>query len=386
MKVCMLATDFPVKRGGASVTYGGAGACMAQLVEGVAGEGVEVTVVTRREQGDYSELFDVPVHRTSYLGQGLRPAKVTHSLWVLPTLYRVLGNEKFDLIHSHNPLAGYPGNRAGKKFGIPHLTTMHGPWARVRLNPVSRKLCRMTEKKVLSNADHITCDSRKLAEDVKDWYSLPEAKVTAIQNAVETDRFSPGFTGKAKAREELGVKTEDRIVLYTGRFLAEKGIKYLLEAIEEVTEKSKDISFLLVGGGFDEHLVSGWLKKTKNKDRVHTLPYIEYEKMPYAYLASDVLVQPSLAEGLSRSILEAMACGLPVIATDVGGNPELVSLENGFLVKPSSSRGMVEAILNIFSDDKTLSKMGESSRRRVVSEFSVEKRIKSFIRLYGRLV
>ena len=120
-------------------------------------------------------------------------------------------------------------------------------------------------------------------------------------------------------------------------------------------------------------------------DELTVIPYVPYEKMPYAYLASDLLVQPSLAEGLSRSILEAMACGLPIAATDVGGNPELVSERNGVLFKPKSSHEIAKAIVDLLSDEEKLARMGCESRKVVVSEFSVEKRVESFIKLYKRM-
>ena len=165
MKVCMVATDFPVKREGASVTYGGAGACMAQLVRGLTGVGVEVTLVTRKEKGEYSEIFNVPVYRTPYMDFGLRESKITHAATVLPTLLKVVRNEKFDVIHSHNPPASLPAIVASKRYGIPHVTTMHGPWADVRLSRLGRFFCRIIEKRALKHADQVTCDSKKLAEE-----------------------------------------------------------------------------------------------------------------------------------------------------------------------------------------------------------------------------
>jgi glycosyltransferase involved in cell wall biosynthesis len=358
---------------------------MAQLVGGLKAAGVDVTVVTRKEKGEYSELFDVPVYRTGFVDLGLRSFKITHAVTVLPTLGRVVKEGGFDVVHSHNPPAGFPASIAAKKNDVPHVMTMHGPWAHVRLNNASRFLCALLEAKTLREADFVTCDSRKLARDVIDWYGIDDSKVYAIQNAVETDRFSPELALRDEARRKLGIESGDRLVLYTGRFLAEKGITYLMEAIEEIAEKRKNISFLLVGGGFDEQMVSAWLAKAKTKDKVITIPYLEYEKMPYAYLAADVLVQPSLAEGLSRSVLEAMACGLPIVATNVGGNPELVSDGNGVLVEPRSSEGIGRALEEVLGDDGRRTSMGRESRRRAVSEFSVEKRIKSFIKLYERL-
>ncbi|MFH1835639.1 MAG: glycosyltransferase family 4 protein [Methanobacteriota archaeon] len=385
MKVLLVATDFPVKRGGSSVTYGGAGACMAQLVSGLVEKGVEVTVITRREKGSYAELFDVPVYRTAAFDFGVRQAKIAHSVTVLPKLLSVCQREEFDVIHSHNPAAGFPAVFASKKSGVHHVTTMHGPWADVRIGRATRSLLSAMEGWTLKNADFVTCDSKQLAEFVVGKYNLDPEKVSAIENAVETDRFNPKLCSKKKAREKIGVKTDDKLVLYTGRFLVEKGIDYLVGAVPDVLDKLDDVSFLFLGGGFDEHVVSDWIDNEKLSRKVFNVPYVPYELMPYAYLASDVLVQPSLAEGLSRSILEAMACGLPIIASDVGGNPELVSPENGLLVEPKSSKAISDAIIQVFSSPSKLRLMGGKSREKVEASFTVEKRIQSFIDLYERV-
>ena len=381
----MVATDFPVKRGGASVTYGGAGACMAQLVGGLIESGVEVSVVSRREKGEYSELFDIPVHRTGFLDLGFRSSKISHMFTVQKKLDGIVGDGGFDLIHSHNPPAAYPAQKTSRRNNISHVTTMHGPWADVRLGSLQRFFATMLEEKVLQDADYVTCDSKRLADDVTGWYGLEPNKVKGILNAVESDVFRPDLSSQSKAREKLGFETSDKVVLYTGRFLVEKGINFFLRGIEDVAAKSEGTSFLLVGGGYDEHVVKKWLGKSGLGDRVTVIPYLEYELMPYAYLASDLLVQPSLAEGLSRSILEAMACGLPIIASAVGGNPELVDPDNGLLVPARSGRDLSSAIRKLLSDGKKLKAMGRASRKRACEDFSVDGRVSSFIKVYENL-
>lgn len=380
MKICVVTTDFPCKRTEGSVTYGGAGACMAQLVEGLIREGIDVTVVTRKEAGDYDELFNIPIHRTSYLNLG-RTGKITHSLFVLPTLLGVCKRGSFDLIHSHNPPAALPAFIVSKFFSIPHVLTMHGPWAGVRLNPAARSVCRVLEGFSVKNADHVTCDSNDLKTEMVEEYGTDEKRLSYIPNAVDADFFRPDLVTKEDARKGLGIKTNDKLVLYTGRFLKEKGIDHLLDAVRDVVKSRDDISFLLVGGGAQEHVVKEWLEKNSDlKGKVFVIPYVQYELMPQVYIASDIFVQPSLAEGLSRSILEAMSCGLAVVATDVGGNPELVNEKTGVLVEPKSSRGIAHAISELAG--RELKTIGTDARRMVVEEFSVVKRIEKFIELY----
>ncbi len=386
LKICMLATDFPCVRDDGVVTYGGAGACMAQLVEGLLNEGVDVSVVTRREKGSYREIFDIPIHRTSYLNLGSRESKITHSIYALPKAYSVCKKEKPDVIHSHNPPAALPATAVGRLLNIPHLLTMHGPWSSVRLNPMTKAAGRFIECRALDAADRVTCDSSALKDEFVRLYGLDEKKLVAIPNAVDTSRFKPSVTSRKKAREKIGVKTDDRLVLYTGRFLEEKGLLYLLDAASGVLNKHDDVSFMLLGGGYDSHLIDEWIQKNSSlKDKIIVVPYVNYELMPYAYIASDVFALPTLAEGMSRSVLEAMACGLPVVATNVGGNPELVSKENGILVEPKNAVQIAEALNKILDDAELVEKMGASSREFAVKMFSVRRRVDSFIRVYEEM-
>jgi len=375
MKVLFISTDFPYVSDKGTLTQGGGGACISQLAQALHEKGVIITVITRNEPGIKKELYDFPIHRTSFLWAGFRESKITHMLPATLEAIKKL-DDSFDIVHSHNPVAGVSGCIASKLYSIPHVMTLHGPWSDVRQNPLTRAVARVIEGFSVKTSDAVTCDSRALKKDIDSYYDV-SGKTLPIPNAVDTDFFTPKASTKKNARAKLGIKTDKPIVLYTGRFVEEKGLPYLLEASKSVD----DAHFLLLGGGFDEHLVSSWMKNNPKADNITTIPYLPYEKMPYAYLSSDVFVLPTLAEGMSRSILEAMSCGLPIVATDVGGNPELVK-DNGVLVPSRDSEAIAQALDKVFKNPN----MGASSRQRVLSEFTVEKRLNSFIKVYKSLV
>lgn len=377
----MIATDFPCVRGEGFITYGGAGACMGQLVEGLLKKDVDVTVLTRKEEGEYSEKYNTKIIRTDYLKLPLmaRDSKITHSYYASRKLRKLLRLEKFDILHSHNPPAALSAIRAGNR--LQHILTMHGPWAGVRLNPLKRSIARFIEGYAVRNATHVTCDSKALVDEMIAEYSIPKEKLSYIPNAVDTEFFKPG--DKDKAKDILDIKKEGKIILYTGRFLREKGIDVILDAIPAVVKKLPQTVFLLIGGGYDENIVGSWLKSNPRiKDNVRIIPYLSYGRMPYAYMASDVFIQPSRAEGLSRSILEAMACSVPVVASDVGGNPELVNEKTGVLVKTGDHQGTADAVLRVLENDPA--GMGKYAREQIIEEYSVDGRINSFIKLYEK--
>lgn len=385
MKVCILTTDFPYRREEGTITQGGGGACVAQLVKGLIEEGIEVVVITRAERGKYKEIFNIPIHRTTFLNFGFRESKITHSIFAFIKGIEVFRKEKFDIIHSHNPPAALSGVCLSKLYNKPHLITLHGPWAGVRLNPIVRGIGRLIEGSVVHLADLITCVSQSLKDEVLSTYRVNREKVVYIPNVIDINLFKP--LSKNEARKKIGIKTDDKIILFTGRFVREKGLPYLLEAARDILNKYNNVSFLLLGGGFDEEIVRSWVEKNPNiRKKILLLPYMEYEKLRYVYFSSDIFVLPSLAEGLSMSILEAMACGLPVIATRVGGNPELVGEEAGILIKPKDAREIASSIKRLLDDEALAEKMGKEGRKKVKTVYGdVKKRIKAFIEIYKNL-
>jgi len=378
MRVLFVSTDFPYQAKEGAITQGGGGACIAQLAEGLSKEGFDIEVVTRLEPEITGELYDFPIHRTKFYNLGFRESKITHYLPATKECKRLLAEKEFDILHTHNPVAGLTGCKLSKRFAIPHVMTLHGPWASVRQRFYTRALARLIEGKVVKGADVITCDSHALRREVLERYNPPKEKVIAIPNAVDTKLFSPNIP-KRDARAELGLDIKGPIVFYTGRFVEEKGLPYLLEAFRAV----KGAHLLLLGGGFDEHLVKDWLARNQAlRSRISVIPYLPYAKMPAAYNACDIFVLPSLAEGMSRSIMEAMACGKPVIATNVGGNPELVSGDTGILVEPKSPEALAYNIQKLLDSPATCARMGRKAREFAEDNLSVGKRIKSFIKVY----
>jgi len=382
MRILFISTDFPYRAKEGAITQGGGGACIAQLANALHKKGFEIEVVTREEPNKKSEIYKFPIHRTKFYNLGFRESKITHYFPATKECKRLLNEKKFDIIHSHNPTAGMSGRKLHKKFKIPHVMTLHGPWASVRQKFYTRKLARIIEGKAIKGSDIVTCDSYALREEVLQEYKPPTEKTIAIPNAVDTKKFKPD-SSKQKARKELGIETKDPIVFYTGRFVEEKGLPYLLEAFKGV----RGAHLLLLGGGFDEHLVKNWLANNKEfKEKITVIPYLPYAKMPAAYNACDIFVLPSLAEGMSRSIMEAMSCGKPVIATNVGGNPEMVSKETGLLVEVKSPHALTYNIQKLVDKPSLRSKMGKNARAFAVENLSVEKRVNSFIETYEKLL
>ncbi|MBS3068348.1 glycosyltransferase family 4 protein [Candidatus Micrarchaeota archaeon] len=381
MRILMISTDFPYKSKDGTIIQGGGSACIAQLVEGLLKKNVELAVVTRAEKNIDQELFKIPIYRTRFLYLGFRESKITHSLFSLPTAIKAIKEFNPDVIHSHNPPAALTGIACAKLFHKPHFLTMHGPWSEVRIKGIKKTIAEKIERFVLKHVDIITCDSIALKNQLEHKYKI---KAVAIQNAVDKNYYSK--IQKSNARSLLNIKTRDKIILFTGRFVAEKGLDTLLTAASNLLNRRKDITLLLIGGGFDEKIVHGWLGRNRNyKNKILTIPFLRHELMKTAYCASDVFVLPSLAEGLSRSLMEAMLFGLPSIATAVGGNMELLENNRGILVKSKDSKELAQAISKVLADREIANKIAKNGRSYVINNLTVEKRISKFITSYNRI-
>jgi len=383
----LVSTDFPYSTGSGSMTQGGGGACIAQLAEALDKAGIEVEIVTRKEPDLKSELFDFPIHRTHFYDFGFRESKITHCVPATQKVLELLRLKSFDIIHTHNPTAGLTGIAVSKTSKLPHVMTLHGPWAGVRLRRHTRAVARIIEGTAVRGADFVTCDSEALRQEILDYYAVAETKTITIPNAVDTSFFDPSKATKKEAKDQLDIIAEGKIIFYTGRFVEEKGLPYLLEAFKILAQEKGDAHLLLIGGGFDEAIITQWLSENPGlRDRITIIPYLPYEKMPYAYIASDIFVLPTLAEGMSRSIMEALACSDPVVATNVGGNPELVSDERGIIVPPKDPQALKTALQKLLEDEAICVRMGESGRRFVVENLSVDKRLNSFLEVYRMLM
>ena len=382
MKILMISTDFPYKANGGTVIQGGGSACIAQLVEGLLKKGVEVAVVTRSEKNISEELYSIPLYRTKFLYLGFRESKITHSLFALPKALKAVKEFNPDIIHSHNPPAALTGIACAKLFNKSHVLTMHGPWSEVRIKGIKKTIAEKIEQFALKNVNAITCDSIALRNEFEHKYRI---KAIAIQNAVDKTYYSR--IAKQKARAILNIKTNDKIILFTGRFVAEKGLDTLLHAASILLSRRKDITFLLIGGGFDEKIVHSWLfHNNKYKNNIITIPFLKHELMKAAYNASDIFVLPSLAEGLSRSLMEAMLFGLPCIATAVGGNVELLENKRGLLVKPGNEKAFSVAIENLLDDQNLAKKLAKNAKSYVINNLTVAKRVSNFVELYGSVI
>jgi glycosyltransferase involved in cell wall biosynthesis len=236
-----------------------------------------------------------------------------------------------DIVHAHNLPSALPmKNSNGKK-----ILTLHGIYSEqvgMLHGETTGKISSSYEKDALSWADAITV----ISKEAFTHYSKLGFKVVHIPNAIE-------ISSLPKGKEKLYEKQ----IIFAGRLSKEKGILNLLEITKKLPH---DTHLLILGSGPEENAVR---EITKLQSNIHYLGYQPKAKTIELIRGSDVLVQPSLIEGISSTILEAMACGTPIVATKIGGNEEILEHnKSGILVDVNSSNDLLEKAIEIISDQK----------------------------------
>jgi len=212
----------------------------------------------------------------------------------------------------------------------------------------------------------------------------PGNKITTIHNGVKLDRFSP-HCDKSYLRKELGLSEEHVLVGTVANLIPQKGHEYLLEAADLVVRENKQVVFVWIGDGL---LRSELQMECAERGLTENIYFLSERKdIPEVLSSLDVFVLPSLWEGFGIALVEAMATGLPVIASNVDGIVEVVvDGITGVLVEPKDVEGLAKAIRCLLDDPTKRGRMGQAGRQRVMRRFSVENVASAYETLYRRLI
>lgn len=255
-------------------------------------------------------------------------------------LARYVADAGIEVIHAHLPEAMIVA--AAVKLGCPRvrvIITKHSA-----APDMKRPLWRIINFASGLLASRIVCVSegvRRFDEN----YAYPR-KLEVIYNGIDTRRFSPGPPG---ARTELGIDADHNLIGVVGRLAPEKGHRYLLEALRRVLDRGVDATLLIVGHGEEEGRIRGTITELGLEPHVRMVSY--RNDIEAVYNALDLFCLPSLWEGFGLVLAEAMACGVPVVATRITGVTEVVAEDEGFLVEPGDVQALAAAIEQALTDE-----------------------------------
>jgi len=368
-------------------TAGGVARHVVDLCAGLAQRGIEIHVAyspirmdpifkaglsNLREAG--VKLFELPMRRAPH----------PSDLWVLWLLRRYLVEQgPFTLMHGHSSKGGGLARLLRPLVGARVVYTPHGfITLSPHILPSERQGYGLIERGLVLFTDALVANSEYEAKEAQ-HLGYPSAKVYVIPNGIRVDEAKASEEEKESLRQGWGLEKNHLVVGFVGRFVTEKGPEVLLEAFSRVAPKHPLARLVMVGEGpLREQLREG-ARRLGLEGRVVWPGFVNGQE---AMRVFDIFVLPSDYESFGYVLIEAMAEGLPVIATEVGIASEAIQEgENGFLVQPRDVQALVVHLDTLLSDPLLRKRMGESSRARV-QQFSVDKMIEATLGLYREIV
>jgi glycosyltransferase involved in cell wall biosynthesis len=344
---------------------------MTDLEKKVVEEGIE----TAKNQG-------VKVVLLPSLVRSIRPFKDLKALFALVWL---IVKEKPDIVHTHSSKGGLLGRLAAKLCGVtPIVHTPHGHVFYGHFGPVASKVFLWIERIFSKFTDRLVALTHGEKDDYIAMSVCSPEKLLTIHSGVDIQQFLHTNGNLAEKKRSLGLGPKEPVIGFVGWLLPIKGPEYLLKAMDYIWPEQPETTLVMVGkGDLDVDLRAEALRKNVN-GKVKFLGWRQdiHELMP----VFDIFVLPSLNEGMGRVLVEAMAAGKPVVASRVGGIPDLVrDGETGHLVPPADEKALADAILKLLKDPDQAKLMGQRGKE-WCRQFSLEAMIAKLDDLYSDLM
>lgn len=358
---------------------GGAERQLQQLAPRLHNLGFELLILTRHEKGlaRFEVIDNVPVHRLPASG----PKTWAAATFTLATVLRLL-HLRPDLVHAHEILT--PSSIAvwvKRLLGRPAVVKILRGGSRGDVYKLKRRPFWKTYMRgLVRDVDAFITISHEIDSELA-ALQVPPAKRVFIPNGVDAVRCIPvSEDRKQNLRAELSLPQQGTLVVYAGRLVPEKRVDSLLKVWGDVGSKFPAAHLVIVGEGSQESLLKDMqvpsVQFTGQVD--NAIPYLQ---------AADLFVLPSSTEGLSNSMLEAMSCGLPVLATRVGGAPDVIQHEvSGFLIPPDDVDALRRGLEVLLEDEALRFTLGSNARQRILAEFSLDSAARRLANLYRRLL
>jgi glycosyltransferase involved in cell wall biosynthesis len=389
--------------------WGGVGTYIVELVRHLP-KNIETHVMTPQRFGfgkygrfstsdyDLSRYFGSNVH-VHYISRASETffynAKFQYAC--LKQVPKLVKEEHIDLIHSHT--AHMPDLLLQfKKLRVPTMTTVHttiegqrqgtknsgmkfgGLESSEKLTYLTYPFLRLAEVIYFSRKRYYLMVSDWMRDQVcKQYPKIDRSSIFVVHNSVDAEMFSPN-KGKETGRRA--------VVLFTGRLIAAKGIMYLVEAMPRVLREHPEALFVFIGAGNPFPYQRRLKEIGVSEKNFEFIGYLKEQRdMVDYYKASSVCVAPTLYENLPIRVLEAMACGVPVVASNVCAIPEVIDNGvNGILIQPGAVEGLSEAICLLLSDETLRKRMGDSARKTVLERFDCGVNTLKTVEIYKQIL
>jgi len=347
---------------------------MVYLACGLKNRGIDVHVCVLTRDGPYRENLERAGISITLIG---KRGKI--DLGALRRLQRVLAELRPDVVQTWLFAANVYGRLAARRAGVPHLIACErcvDLWKSWWHFWMDRRLARITDRIIVNSSG------------VRGFYvqhGIPEEKIKVIPNGIMIPQ--PEMVSREAMLAELGLPRDARLIGLVGRLWPQKGVRDAIWAADLLKRIRSDVHLLIIGDGPEREALIRYRNNIEIQDRVHFLGHRDdvLRLMPHF----DALWNTSRYEGQSNAILEAMALKVPVVASDIPGNRDLVVHEvTGFLVPlgPHLRAGIARFTKKILEDSELGRRLGEAAHERVLGEFSVERMVSEYEKTYHELL
>ena len=357
----MVTSFFPPHPGGQELH-------VLELAEGLAGMGHDVTVVTSNVSRD-----DGP-EPTDYRVVWLPSTRIASDAFTFG-VWKALREAKPDVVHIHAPLCFIATQASMWAGNTPLVATYHGDYYKSSLFANMLRLLRnhLQLPYVLRNAGTVNALSENDRRIMTDYGVDPE-RIEIIYPGVDLAKFPVN---------EEAWRPNGKRILYVGRVVYEKGVKELITSFGALCQQEDDVELVIAGDGDALEDMKALARRSGLEDRVTFLGWLPHDEIIEQYGQAMVVVLPSFSEGMPYAVLEAMAAGRPVIATDVSGLKDVVDHQkSGLLYDVSDPDGLREAMLRLVTDPELCRQLGERARERCQASFGRQRWLEDTVMVY----
>jgi glycosyltransferase involved in cell wall biosynthesis len=307
-----------------------------------------------------------------------------------------------DITHPQLPLT--PNFAVPRNFGKALVCTVHSTWKgeaeAIRGEPYSRLnanekflvsfnwFLRFFEEGMIHRARKIIAVSNFTKWELTKYYKIPAHKIQVIHNGVDIKKFQPAVD-KRKVKVAMGLNPDDLAIVSVGRLYARKGLFTLIESMPDIIKKFPKAKFIISGKGQSDemHKLNAHAERLGVRGNIVFTGYTPDRELPKLYQAADVFAFSTFYEHHPFAVLEALATGLPVVTTTVGGIPETIdSGKNGYLVEPFNPRQFSEKILRLLENPAEAQEMGKKARQTVEQQLDWRIVVKEAMKVYDKVL
>ena len=370
MKICMLTWEFPPR-----IVGGIARHCLG-LSKALVRENCDVHVVTLDFPGAplYEDVEGVKVHRTR-----IEMGHPSFSVWAflfnhfiekeVASLSRDIG---FDIIHIHDWLTAPSGIASKHYLHKPLVLTVHSTEiGRVQgLRSPDSYMIDGLEWWMTYEAKRVIVVSDSMKWELQNHFRLPQEKIDVIPNAVDIVRYQKDID-REQVKRRYGVGPYEKLVLFMGRLVPQKGVEYLIWAVPSIVQSHAEARFIITGDGWSRNHLESLATSTGHGEKIRFVGFISDSDLVELTMSADVLVVPSIYEPFGIAALEGMAAGVPVVAGNVGGLAEIIEHERtGVLVYPRNAESIAWGVNRVLSDPEYSRWLTQNAKRKVQDIYS----------------